>query len=832
MRKLSLFIIGLLSTSTAFSQTKVFLYSPGEKQGLHAALKSQKGEWQDVGQLCASDYSRWGTQKRMYSPMVLRADNGTWRAVWQVNDESPCIAVAYSDDLITWRPQDYPRTTVGGCFRPVVTRSDQGFTVYFQTRDGQLRSMKASYDFRHFTTDQTASTAPKELWKRDSVSVGGKRYGGQLYELTDKETADLRNFFAEQKVLNAKYKETMRDDGKTYAHMKEANLATLTVRMADKKHISDKLMGVFFEDISHAADGGLYAELVQNRDFEYSAKDRKEWTATTAWQSSKPIEIGTDNPLSVDNPHYAVVGNATLYNEGWDGTADTERAYYFSMFARNITGSSRTADIALVTDKGKVLKSGKITIKGDGWTRYEIRLTSKAVPTKANCRLRLTFSGKGSTAIDMVSLFPVNTFKGRRNGLRRDLAEAIAALKPKFMRFPGGCLTHGDGIDNIYHWQESIGKLQDRKPDRNLWGYHQTKGLGFYEYFQFCEDIGAEPLPVLAAGVPCQNSGLDASGYGGQQGGISMDKMPEYCQEILNLIEWANGDPSTSKWARMRAEAGHPAPFNLKYIGIGNEDIISIAFEERYVMIANAIKAKYPNIQICGTVGPFHSPSSDYIEGWRFANKYRNLNDLVDEHYYESTGWFMNNRHYYDNYDRKASKVYLGEYASRGRKVENALAEALYLCDIERNGDVVSMTSYAPLLARDKRHNWNPDMIYFGNGYITLTPSYETQRLFSLYGGDTYVASSINATDEVKHRTAASVVTDSRTCKTYLKAVNALPVPLRLKVDGISIPSTAKAEGFTGKPTDGSITKLTDIKAIDGTLTLPPYSMIVTECAQ
>ena len=235
---------------------------------------------------------------------------------------------------------------------------------------------------------------------------------------------------------------------------------------------------------------------------------------------------------------------------------------------------------------------------------------------------------------------------GRKNGLRKDLAQVIADLKPKFVRFPGGCMSHGQGLENIYHWNHTVGPLQDRKPDFNIWGYHQTRGLGFFEYFQFCEDIGAEPLPVLAAGVPCQNSSNNRQGIGGQQGGIPMKDMPAYIQELLDLIDWANGDPATSKWAKMRADAGHPKPFNLKYIGIGNEDIISTVFEERYEMICKAIRAKYPDIKICGTVGPFHSPSADYLEGWDFTKKHPDLQYMVDEHYYESTGWFMHHRDY------------------------------------------------------------------------------------------------------------------------------------------------------------------------------------------
>lgn len=431
----------------------------------------------------------------------------------------------------------------------------------------------------------------------------------------------------------------------------------------------------------------------------------------------------------------------------------------------------------------------------------------------------------GKLAVDMVSLFPHETFKG--HGLRKDLAEAIAALHPKFVRFPGGCMSHGQGLDNIYHWNETVGPLQDRKPDKNIWGYHQTRGLGFFEFFQFCEDIGAEPLPVLAAGVPCQNSAPDKNGFGGQQGGIPMSDMPAYCQEILDLIEWANGDPATSKWAKMRADAGHPEPFNLKYIGIGNEDIISTTFEERYEMICKAIKQKYPNIIVCGTVGPFHDPSADYVEGWKFAKAHHDIIDMVDEHYYESPGWFMHHQNYYDDYDRMGPKVYLGEYASRTRTVESALVEAMHLCSLQRNGDVVAMSSYAPLLCKEGYANWNPDMIYFNNDTITsLTPSYYTQLLFGTHSGDRYVASRLSLPEDIAYRVAASVVKDSKTGRTYLTVVNALPTTLNLSVEGLAIPQGAAMVGFSGKVTDKKV-ELEHATASGQQLVLPPYAVKV-----
>ena len=607
--------------------------------------------------------------------------------------------------------------------------------------------------------------------------------------------------------------------------------ASLTVDAGKTKAISDKLVGIFFEDISYAADGGLYAELVQNRDFEYSSSDRNEWNALTAWEHSKGVRVETAQPLSKVNAPYVVMGADTLYNIGWDGIADKGAAYDFSMYARMMADGAKQMTVALVADDGTVMAEGKLKVAGREWKRYALALTTDTKKRMKlyggevrNCRLVIVGKKDAEVALDMISLFPHDTYKG--HGLRKDLAETIAALKPKFVRFPGGCMSHGEGIDNIYHWNHTVGPWQDRVPDKNIWHYHQTRGLGFYEYFQFCEDIGAEPLPVLAAGVPCQNSGPDKDGFGGQQGGIPMEDMPAYCQEILDMIEWANGDPAKSKWAKMRADAGHPEPFNLKYVGIGNEDIISTVFEERCLMICKAIKEKYPDIVVCGTVGPFHDPSADYIEGWRFAKENSRYIDMVDEHYYESPGWFLNNQDYYDGYDPKAPKVYLGEWASRTRTMESALVEAMHLCHIEKNADVVVMTSYAPLLCKEKHHNWNPNMIYFDNTNITLTPSYHTQKLFSVNGGDRYVASTLRVPEGLENRVAASVVTDSKSGKKYVKLVNALPSTLKLNVSGLDISGNTAIEGFRGMPADKAVQPADGVKIEGSAITLPPYSVV------
>lgn len=813
---------------------QVFIYSPGERDGLHLAYLGEDGQWQHVGQLCGSDYGPWGAEKRMHRPSIAHAADGTWRLVFSVNDVAPCLAVAYSEDLVTWRPQDYPRMSVKGCLDPVAFAMDDGTTdIYFRDVAGGKHYVQASADFRRFHEDSSPSTIDDVAWLRDTVTVGDRQMEGYLFDLPKLHVDYVRQWFRALSDDAQRSSETMRDDATRFDSFPATVNAELKVQPDQQKAISDRLIGVFFEDISYAADGGLYAELVQNRDFEYKTGQGrdKEWGPQYAWHFSKGVRLATDEPLSKNNPMHIVLDADTIWNDGWDDIIDQGACYDFSFYARLIGCQKKQFSVALVTADGTVLAEGKVKAVGEGWQRYQLTLDTRGkklrggeveklrsgevekLRSQAKCQLRMIAKKGGDAALDMISLFPRDTYHG--HGLRKDLAETIAALKPKFVRFPGGCMSHGQGIDNIYHWNETVGPWQDRKSDYNIWHYHQTRGLGFYEFFQFCEDIGAEPLPVLAAGVPCQNSAANSEGLGGQQGGIPMEEMPAYIDELCNLIEWANGDAATSQWARLRAEAGHPEPFHLKYIGIGNEDIISTTFEDRCEMICRAIRQRYPDITICGTVGPFHDPSADYIEGWHFAKAHKDIIDMVDEHYYESPGWFMNHLDYYDDYDRTGPKVYVGEYASRTRTHESALAEALYLCNIERNGDIVAMTSYAPLLAKEGHHNWNPDMIYFDNTSVQLTPSYHTQWLFGNHSGDSYVNSQLTIdhsrlADEsrevsMENRVAASVVRDSKTGRTYLKLVNALPCELSVSVAGMTIPGEACIRAFTGQPTDRTV---------------------------
>ena len=559
------------------------------------------------------------------------------------------------------------------------------------------------------------------------------------------------------------------------------------------KQISSDLFGVFFEDLSYAADGGLYAELIQNRSFEYTPADRKGWHSLTAWEYTTDsfgygtISVETSLPLNEKNPHYAVLNiedegknGIGSINTGYDGIViRAGEQYDFSVFARQLSNNTIPLSVSLRSNTGVVYGETTFSTETKAWKKYTATITAKESDDSA--KLFILAKGKGKLALDVASLFPHKTFKNRPNGLRPDIAQTIADLKPRFMRFPGGCLVHGDGLGNMYRWKNTIGPIEQRVEQRNIWNYHQTAGLGYFEYFQFCEDIGAKPLPVVAAAVSCQNSGGTWRIGGTGQKGLPMDEMPDYIREVLDLIEYANG-PVSSKWGAERAAAGHPQPFNLEYVGIGNEDKQTDNFRERFKIIYDAVKAKYPGITVIGTVGP--SPKGeDFDLGWNFANKL--AVPVVDEHYYEKPEWFLSNNTRYDTYDRTKSKVYLGEYASRGNSWFNALAEAAYMTALERNGDVVKMASYAPLIARQDHTSWNPNLIYFNATSVTPTVNYYVQQLFSLNEGDLYFDHIVSfGNKEIKDSLlATSCVKDSKTGDIIIKLVNAGAVDVSAKAD-------------------------------------------------
>ena len=552
------------------------------------------------------------------------------------------------------------------------------------------------------------------------------------------------------------------------------------------KPISPDLFGLFFEDINYSADGGLYAELVQNRSFEYNPEERREWSPFSFWEYITPgfsygrISVETKAPLHPNNPHYMVldvehVGHEAqntgesgvgLKNSGFDGmVVRAGEKYNFSMFAQQLSDAPVLLSVSLQTPKGKVLAVTSVSTASKAWQKYTATLA--ATESTDSASLVVLAKSEGKLALDMISLFPEKTFKSRPNGLRADLAQKLADMKPAFIRFPGGCLVHGDGLGNMYRWKNTIGPVEQRKAQRNIWGYHQTAGLGYFEYFQFCEDIGAKPLPVVPAAVSCQNSGGTWRIGGTGQKALPEEEMDEYIQEILDLIEWANG-PATSEWGAKRAAAGHPEPFNLEYVGIGNEDKITPEFGDRFKEIYAAVKAKHPEIKVIGTVGPFHS-GEDFEKGWKIAEDLKL--QMVDEHYYVQPEWLMGNVHRYDNYPRTSSKVYLGEYASWGNKLKNAISEAAYLTGLERNGDVVHMASYAPLLAKKGFTQWTTDMIFFDNVNILLTPNYHVQKMFMTNQGETWFDKVISK-NEADTTLAASCVQETKTGDIILKMVN------------------------------------------------------------
>jgi alpha-N-arabinofuranosidase len=556
------------------------------------------------------------------------------------------------------------------------------------------------------------------------------------------------------------------------------------------KKISPDLFGLFFEDINYSADGGLYAELVQNRSFEYSPTDRRDWNPFSFWEYITPdfsygsITVETNSPIHPNNPHYIVltaehVGDAGVgvKNSGFDGiVVKAGESYSISMFVRQLSADPISLAISLQTPKGKVLAESKFSTSSKDWKKYSATL--KPIESTDSASLVVLATTRGKLALDVVSLFPEKTFKNRPNGLRADLAQLLADMKPRFIRFPGGCLVHGDGLGNMYRWKNTIGPIEQRIEQKNIWGYHQSLGLGYFEYFQFCEDIGAKPLPVLPAAVSCQNSGGTWRIGGTGQKALPKEEMQDYIQEVLDLIEWANG-PATSTWGAKRAAAGHPAPFNLQYIGIGNEDKITSEFEERFKIIYTAVKAKHPEITVIGTSGPFPD-GEDFEKGWRFANA---LNvPVVDEHYYKEPSWLMSNLDRYDKYDRTHAEIYLGEYASWGNKLKNAIAEAAYMTGLERNGDIVRMASYAPLLAKRNHTQWKTDMIFFDNNLVCLTPNYHVQKIFSLNQGDVYFDKIVNL-DSNDTTAAASCVQDNETGDIILKLVNAGKESQAMKVN-------------------------------------------------
>ncbi|MBQ9261274.1 MAG: alpha-N-arabinofuranosidase [Prevotella sp.] len=640
---------------------------------------------------------------------------------------------------------------------------------------------------------------------------------------------------------------------------------------AGGKAISDELIGIFFEDISSSADGGLYAELVQNGSFEYSPAERDGWGAGTAWKQVRPghslgtLEVRKCKGIHKNNPTYMRLHTERvkeyydykgwkgfgIQNDGFEGiSVKAGEKYNLSLFMRNVSGEGKSVRVALVEPQGwgkdpKLLSDTYIKVEGNDWQKFEAVLAPDSTCQKA--ALQILVLNLGDLDVDMVSLIPQDTYKG--HGLRKDLAQALADLNPKFMRFPGGCVVHGggDGFWNTYRWKTTIGPKEQRKSLKNTWGYHQSMGLGYFEYFQFCEDLGMEPVPILPAGVSCQGTN---GGWGmwptQAQDVVPMSEMDEWVAEAIDLIEWANGDPATNKWAKMRADAGHPKPFNLKYLGIGNEEKISPEFCERFKYIYERVTKAHPEIIIVGTAGPgSHKDNPDYEAGWKLAEELGM--PIIDEHYYEPNSYFLKSRQY-DAYPRdRKTKVYLGEYAAKDKKLIDALAEGLYLLHVERNGDVVSMTSYAPLFARKNATNWNPDLIYFDNERPFLTCSYYVQQMFGQSSGQYYYgdcvsfegdAPGIEQPQEDVHY-GQSVILNVKTRKLFVKICNASgePKTANVNLSRFGLKKMATKISLSGNANDENnydaqpiAPKKEQIKAAKKMkVELAPYSMVMYE---
>lgn len=567
----------------------------------------------------------------------------------------------------------------------------------------------------------------------------------------------------------------------------EQSVAQYTVSVrADQAgaRINPAMWGIFFEDINFGADGGLYAELVKNRSFEFP-DPLMGWTSLSDAGSKGSATVRSEHPFNQANPHYVRLASESsagfgLSNEGYRGMGIREGEIYdFSAWVRRGAGSPKSIRVELVAPSGQVLASALLRSFQSGWRRQTATLRAKATEPKA--RLRVVVEGWGAVDLDMVSLFPRHTWKNRQGGLRADLVQALADLKPGFLRFPGGCIVEGRYLTNRYQWKTTIGAPETRKLIINRWNdefkhrpspdYFQSFGLGFFEFFQLCEDIGAEPMPILNCGMACQfNSGELAPSA----------ELDDYIQDALDLVEFANGK-TDSPWGKRRADLGHPKPFNMKMLGVGNEQWGPEYFD-RYARFARALKARYPEVQLISSAGP--APADDrFRAAW---DRLRELNaEIIDEHCYDRPDWFLKNAGRYDSYSRTGPKVFMGEYAAQTvgiaspdnrNTLECALAEAAYMTGMERNADVVCMASYAPLFGHADGWQWTPNLIWCDNLRVYGTPSYYVQQLFCRNRGDAVLPTRVLGGDGAPvvglRRVYASATTIDRDGSIILKMVN------------------------------------------------------------
>jgi alpha-L-arabinofuranosidase len=563
--------------------------------------------------------------------------------------------------------------------------------------------------------------------------------------------------------------------------------------------ISPTMWGIFFEDINFGADGGLYAEMIKNRSFEFPMP-MTGWREIRNGNASGRMVVENSGKETAANTRCITVsadaqnGSYGLANEGFRGMGFGKgETYRFSVAAKAVAGGKVRMRIEAVNAAGKKIGEALIeNLRDSAWKTYQSSFTT--TDSAAKGRLNVWLEGTGDVQLDNISLFPANTWKGRPNGLRKDLVQWLADMQPGFIRFPGGCIVEGRDLTSRYQWKKTVGPVDQRPFIINRWNnemrnrqapdYFQSFGLGFYEYFLLSEDLGAEPVPILNCGMACQFNSAEV---------VAMAELDPYLQDALDLIEFANGSTET-QWGGLRAAMGHPAPFNLKYLGIGNENW-GPEYIERLKIFTKAIKEKYPAIQLVGSTGtdphfkPFSQEGFDYLDGALRGLKI----DIMDEHFYRSPEWFAANAGRYDSYDRKGPKIFAGEYAAHtqsgasGEKMNNwssALAEAAFMTGLERNADVVTMASYAPLFAHRDAWQWAPDMIWFDNLRSYGTPNYYVQKLFALNRG-THLLSVLSdgAVLNGKDSLYASAVLDKKAKAVILKVVNAASSPAAVTLD-------------------------------------------------
>lgn len=546
--------------------------------------------------------------------------------------------------------------------------------------------------------------------------------------------------------------------------------------------IQPTMYGLFFEDINYAADGGLYAELVKNRSFEFPQH-------FMGWKTFGKVSLKDDGPFE-RNPHYVRLAYAGhphkqtgLDNEGFFGIGIKKGAEYrFSVWARVAEGEPAKIRVELADTKSmgeqQAFATADVTVDSREWKKYQVILKPEMTNPKAI--LRIFLASRQTVDLEHISLFPVDTWQRHENGLRKDLAQALADIKPGVFRFPGGCIVEGTDIASRYDWKKSVGMVENRPLNENRWqytfphrffpDYYQSYGLGFYEFFQLSEEIGAEPLPVLSCGLACQfqNPNMDAH--------VPLCDLDSYIQDALDLIEFANGAVDTP-WGKVRADMGHPAPFNLKFIGIGNEQW-GKEYPEHLEPFVKAIRKKYPDIKIVGSSGPdSEGEQFDYL--WPEMKRLKA--DLVDEHFYRPEAWFLSQGARYDNYDRKGPKVFAGEYACHGKgkkwnHFHASLLEAAFMTGLERNADVVHMATYAPLFAHVEGWQWRPDMIWFDNLNSVRTVSYYVQQLFATHKGTNVLSLTMNKKPvtgaEGQNGLFASAVCDKNKNEIIVKVAN------------------------------------------------------------